>query len=84
MKMATHEGRSHEKTRTPKRVPKLIIPGTISKKRYNNRSLRFFISPAFEIFRYSLFSILFQGLLYQPIYQPHNFVKFLPIRNPYF
>jgi len=57
IKIATHEGSSHEKTSTPKSVPKLMIPGVISKSLYKLRSLRFLISEAFEISKYSFLSI---------------------------
>jgi len=48
-KIETHAGSIHEKTNTPKRVPKLIAPGIISKTRYN--ALWFFslMSLDFEI-----------------------------------
>ena len=47
--MATQLGKSHEKTSTPKSVPKLNAPGIISKNLYSALSFRFFISEAFEI-----------------------------------
>ena len=55
--MATHEGISQDKTNTPKSVPKLIIPGIVSKNLYNLLSFGFFISKAFEISKYSPFSM---------------------------
>ena len=57
MKIATHEGTSQEKTSTPKSVPKLTIPGIISKNLYIRLSFGFFISDAFEISKYSFFSM---------------------------
>lgn len=51
IKTATHEGISQDKKSTPKSVPKLIIPGIVSKNLYNLLSFGFFISKAFEISR---------------------------------
>ena len=56
--MATTLGNSHEKTSTLNSVPKLRIAGIISKNLYNQRSLRFFMSLAFEISKYSFLSII--------------------------
>ena len=50
IKIATQLGINHEKTSTPNSVPRLKIPGIISKNLYNILSFGFFISDAFEIF----------------------------------
>lgn len=51
IKIATHEGSIHEKTKTPERVPKLAMPGIVSKALYISLSFLFFISEAFEMSR---------------------------------
>ena len=58
MNMATALGISHEKTSTPKSVPKLKAPGIVSNSLYSILSFGFFISEALEIFKYSLFSMV--------------------------
>ena len=58
IKIATQLGSSHEKTSTPNSVPKLIAPGIISNNLYSFLSLGFFMSEAFEMLKYSLFSMV--------------------------
>jgi len=51
MKIATQDGTSQEKKKTPKSVNKLKNPGIISNILYIKRPAGFFISEAFEISR---------------------------------